>query len=332
MPGSTRHRDDWQQLVEPGQKILVCDIGGGTSDFTLIRVRLGEDQKAALPPHRRRRTPDPGRRQPGSGPGTPSGAAAGGLGPSRAPPVGRAGGHLPTGQRTIAGHPTPRSGTTVTLPGTGSKLIGRSLQVEVGREEVHQVLVEGFLPRVGLDDRPQSRQSGFQEFGLPFAADPAITRYLAAFLTAHRHGTVDDDPLPTDHDPARPDIVLFNGGLFESPVLQDRLVGRAAAMVWPGPHRRRLAADRSGRQRPGSGGGSRAPPITAWSAAARACASPPAWRAPTTWRDSQSPEASAVCVVPASASRDRKCRWPTGNSRCWCPSRSSSRCWSPARG
>ena len=49
------------------------------------------------------------------------------------------------------------------------------------------MLLDGFLPPCRLDDKPQQRRSGFQEFGLPYAADAAITRYLAAFLTAHRH-------------------------------------------------------------------------------------------------------------------------------------------------
>ena len=75
-----------------------------------------------------------------------------------------------------------------------------------------------------LDARPSRRGSGFQEFGLPFAPDPAVTRYLAAFLTAHRHVAMDDVELPAGQDPARPDIVLFNGGLFESPVLRQRMI------------------------------------------------------------------------------------------------------------
>ena len=98
----------------------------------------------------------------------------------------------------------------------GSRLLG-GLTIEVTREEVHDLIVEGFFPRVSLDDKPAARTSGFQEFGLPYAADAAMTRYLAAFLSAHRNATVGDEPLPDDHDPARPDIVLFNGGLFASP-------------------------------------------------------------------------------------------------------------------
>ena len=82
---------------------------------------------------------------------------------------------------------------------------------------------KGFCRAWGSTDRPQRRQSGFQEFGLPYAADAAITRYLAAFLTAHRD-VAREDALPGDHDPARPDVVLLNGGFFESPLLRERLL------------------------------------------------------------------------------------------------------------
>ena len=91
------------------------------------------------------------------------------------------------------------------------------------------------MPCVGLHDKPAARRSGFQEFGLPYAADPAITRYLAAFLTAHRHageeaGSGFGYPRSTrgSGDPARPDVLLFNGGVFESSVLRRRLIDSLA--------------------------------------------------------------------------------------------------------
>jgi hypothetical protein len=95
--------------------------------------------------------------------------------------------------------------------------------------------VEGFLPRVKLDDQPAARRSGFQEFGLPYAADPAMTRYLAAFLTAHRWtgdeaSTERPSFAPGASDPARPDLLLLNGGVFESPILRERLI--AALTDW----------------------------------------------------------------------------------------------------
>jgi hypothetical protein len=214
------HADRWQELVEPGQKILVCDIGGGTSDFTLIRVRRGEGGKVqfhrvavgdhlilggdnldlALARHIEQKI---GRLEP------------------------RAWAILVRACRvvkeTLLGPDAPEK-LTVNLPGSGARLIGGGTHVEVTRQEVCDLLVEGFFPRVGLEEKPISRRSGFQEFGLPFAPDAAITRYLAAFLTAHRHVALEDAGPARDHDPARPDIVLFNGGVFESPLLRARLL------------------------------------------------------------------------------------------------------------
>jgi len=215
------HQDDWERLVEPGQKILVCDIGGGTSDFTLIRVRRGEGGKVqfhrvavgdhlilggdnldlALAQHIEKRIETK-------------------LEPRQWAVLVRT---CRAVKETLLG-PDPPERLTVNLTGAGSRLIGGGIHVEVTGQEVRDLLVEGFFSRVGLDAKPVGRRSGFQEFGLPFAADPAVTRYLAAFLTAHRHVAIDEIDLPTDRDPARPDIVLFNGGVFESPMLRERLL------------------------------------------------------------------------------------------------------------
>lgn len=216
------HRDTWDQLVQPGQKILVCDIGGGTSDFTLIRARQGQGGKVqfqrvavgehlilggdnldlALAHHLEQRFMPGGKLEP------------------------RQWGVLVRTCRQVketllAEHPPENY--VVQLPGTGSRVIGGGLQVEVTRDEVCEWLVEGFMPRVALGERPQARRSGFQEFGLPYAPDAAITRYLAAFLSAHRQVALDGDA-SDDHDPARPDVMLFNGGVMGSPQLRNRLV------------------------------------------------------------------------------------------------------------
>jgi hypothetical protein len=230
-----KHAEDWQARVEPGQKILVCDVGGGTSDFTLIRVRRGEGGKVqfhrvavgdhlilggdnldlALAHHfEQRLAGDAPSARPASGEG------AGKLEPRQWAVLVRSCRQV---KETLLGKNAPDR-VTVNLPSTGARLIGGARQIEVTREEAEQLLIEGFFPRVGLDEKPEARRSGFQEFGLPYAPDPAITRSLAAFLTAHRHVTVGDEELPTDHDPARPDVLLFNGGVFASPVLRERLV------------------------------------------------------------------------------------------------------------
>jgi hypothetical protein len=266
------HQNDWERLVEPGQKILVCDIGGGTSDFTLIRVRRGEGGKVQFhrvavgdhlilggdnldlalaqyiekklliksksqnknptdniseerPPPNPLRVPTEGwsgeRTDPSSHPNPlPKGEGTNKLEPRQWAVLVRT---CRAVKETLLG-PDPPERLTVNLPGAGSRLIGGGIHVEVTGQEVRDLLVEGFFPRVGLDAKPIGRRSGFQEFGLPFAPDPAVTRYLAAFLSVHRHVATDEIDMPTDHDPARPDIVLFNGGVFESPLLRERLL------------------------------------------------------------------------------------------------------------
>lgn len=223
-----RHRADWRDLVGPGQKILVCDIGGGTSDFTLIRVSENKEtgdlefHRVAVGDH----------------------LLLGGdnLDLALARRVEQQitdGGQLESRQwevlvrmarrvkETLLAAGAPES-FTIHLPAAGSKLIASGAQVEVKRDEVADLLIDGFLPRVDLDDRPERRQSGFQDFGLPFAADPAITRHLAHFLTSHRHTgdelSAFEGQSAGNFDPGRPDVVLFNGGFFASPLLQDRLV------------------------------------------------------------------------------------------------------------
>ncbi|HLA85657.1 MAG TPA: Hsp70 family protein, partial [Thermoguttaceae bacterium] len=214
------HRQTWPTQVSPGQKILVCDCGGGTSDFTLIRVRQAADGKVqfhrvavgehlilggdnldlALARHLEMRL-----------------AGEGGLEPRQWAVLVR---QCRVVKETLLGDGAPER-LTVNLPGAGTRLIGGGLQIEVTRDEVAELLVDGFFPQCGLDELPQSRTSGFQEFGLPFAPDAAVTRYLATFLRNHRHageekGDGGREAGGGGRDLARPDVVLFNGGLFES--------------------------------------------------------------------------------------------------------------------
>ena len=218
-----KHQENWEQQVSPGQKILVCDIGGGTTDFTLIRVRRGEQGKVqfhrvavgdhlilggdnmdlALAKHLESRL-------------------GGSLSPRQWDALLRHSRHVKE-QCLADGGPTE---LTITLPGSGSKLIGSNLSTKITREEVQQLILEGFLPTVALTDRPLARRSGFQEFGLPYASDPAITRHLAAFLTTHRHAGDEERGAGEERevDPARPDILLLNGGVFESTLLRERLI------------------------------------------------------------------------------------------------------------
>ncbi|GAB5443794.1 MAG: Hsp70 family protein [Fuerstiella sp.] len=224
-----RHKYDWESLVQPGQKILVCDVGGGTTDFTLIRVKAGTDGKVVF--HRvavgehlilggdnldlaLAHFLEEKFRQEGT-----------------AKLTARQWSVLVRLARQVKEtclDADPPDDISVSLPGSGSRLIGSALQTRVTSEEVRRLLLEGFLPQTSLDDDPVDNQSGFREFGLPYASDSAISRYLARFLRTHAETALENELLNDDHNPARPDIVLYNGGLFESPLLKQQLTNIVA--------------------------------------------------------------------------------------------------------
>jgi len=244
------HADNWRTLVSPGQKILVCDIGGGTTDLTLIRVCAAADETRtaketgtdadgvlrfhrvavgnhlilggdnldlALAHHLESRLVGQGKLA----------ANAWGQLVRIACDVKEAMLGRSTG---VLSDDAPEK-MTVSLPNIGSKLIGGARQIEVTRVEVEQLLVDGFMPFVPLDAKPSRHQSGVREFGLPYATDHAITRYLAQFLTTHRHAgsVIGNDKREHDSQIAEerailPDFVLLNGGMFEAAKMRQRLL------------------------------------------------------------------------------------------------------------
>ena len=249
------HHQDWEQRVEPGQKILVCDIGGGTTDFTLIRVRHGEGDKVQF---HRVAVGDHlilgGDNQDLALAKHLEDQLGGSLQPHQWAVLVRICRRLKEEVLTEACPPQ----LTFNLPGSGAKLIGGGVRVEVDRDQVRPLLLDGFFPFVGLDDKPRKLQSGFREFGLPYAPDPAVTRYLAAFLTAHRHAGEEaghrvEQGRAGGADPARPDIVLLNGGVFNSPLVRQRLLDVLQSWFRAGDPE--LVADPAGQRPPGFGRG-----------------------------------------------------------------------------
>lgn len=113
------------------------------------------------------------------------------------------------------------------VPNRSSSLIGGALRTELTRDELNNVLIEGFFPKVNASDRPVSRtRSGLRTAGLPYAQDAGITRHLAAFLSKQQHATSDlsDISLPTHATFLHPSAVLFNGGVLKAQALADRLM------------------------------------------------------------------------------------------------------------
>lgn len=153
----------------------------------------------------------------------------------------------------------------ITVPSRGSKLLGKTLRSELTRNEVREALVEGFFPVVNINEHPRSvRRSGLTQKGLPYAQDPAVSRHLAAFLS-RQVSAADDvlgksdsqtdnenfaDPLAGHFDKAgiadfiKPSAILFNGGVLKSPLLAERTL--AIINQWledAGAEKARLLAD-----------------------------------------------------------------------------------------
>ncbi len=213
---------DWRKRVELGDLILVCDIGGGTTDFSLIAVTEEEGslalQRVAVGEHIL------------LGGDNMDLALAYGL-KARLEQDGksiddwqlRAMMHgCRTAKEALLREPE-RSSYPVSVPSRGRKLIGGTLSAELTREQLDATLLDGFFPEVAADARPQApRRTGLQTLGLPFASDAAVTRHLAAFLGKHRDG-IEGVQLSAGAL-IHPSAVLFNGGVTHAAPICQRLV------------------------------------------------------------------------------------------------------------
>jgi hypothetical protein len=219
------HQEGWQAQVRAGELILVCDIGGGTTDFSLITVV---------------ETPTgPGFRRVAVGDHLMLGGDNMDLALAHRVEAKLGGARLDTEQwsalrfacRTAKEKLLTEAGTgpdrwPVTIAGRGSRLIGGSLQAELTRDEVREIVLDGFYPETDRAEEPQrGGRTGLQEFGLPFVSDPSITRHLSAFLRRHRAAPIGGVGSPIDEaEPARPDAILFNGGALTPGVVRERIV------------------------------------------------------------------------------------------------------------
>jgi hypothetical protein len=210
--------------LRDGEMILICDIGGGTSDFSLVRARLldGEFQfeRTAIGEH----------------------LLLGGdnldfalarcveeklkdvkLTVRQRYALRRA--CCAAKERLLSDSSLQR--VAVTVLGAGRAVIGQALSVDLTREEVLQILTDGFLPISAPDDMPsRGRPSALRELGLPYASDPAISKHLAAFLT---QAAVTMNGSSANPRMVRPDAVLFNGGFCAPAVTRERIVEAIAA-------------------------------------------------------------------------------------------------------
>jgi molecular chaperone DnaK (HSP70) len=218
----------WRKQVAHGDVILVVDVGGGTTDLSLIAVleRGGnlELQRVAVGEHIL------------LGGDNMDLALAYGV----ARKLAQEGRQLDAWQTRALAHGCRAAkeqllqdeglqSVPVVVPSRGSRLVGGSIRTEVTRAEVLQLLVEGFFPRVAVSDRPQARaRAALTQLGLPYAQDAAVTRHLAAFLSRQAGATGQIEGLQgTQAQGAsflHPTAILFNGGVLKAAQIEQRIL------------------------------------------------------------------------------------------------------------
>ena len=218
--------DTWRRRIKVGDLVLVCDVGGGTTDFSLIMVSEengeltlkrvavgdhillgGDNMDLALARVLQQRLEASGNR-------------------------------VDTWQLHSLWHQcrnakeklfeSPKTqNRPITLLGKGTKLVGGTIKTELTREDLDQVLVEGFFPKIASGELPaRQRRVGFQELGLPYAADPAITKHLARFLSEQVRNSPEAAAIRRGSSGlACPTHILFNGGVMKAALLRNRVVG-----------------------------------------------------------------------------------------------------------
>lgn len=208
--------DDWRDQVEKGDLVLVCDIGGGTSDFSLIEVDEDDDghlnlERVAVGNH----------------------LLVGGdnldltLSYFLAAQLREKKQKLDNWQMRGLVHSCRKAKEKlfaadgadeypVTILGRGSSLIGGTIKATLKLTDIQQVVLDGFFPACSLDETPsKTSAAGMKEFGLSYESDPAITKHLAQFISSH----TDDQG-----NPRLPTAVVFNGGVMKAPLIRERIL------------------------------------------------------------------------------------------------------------
>lgn len=199
-----------KQLFD-GQTVLICDVGGGTSDFTLVKVSRTGDlvsfTRTAVGKHLLLGGDNLDLTLAWLVEAKLFAGKQGQLSLRQRSALRR---QCAAAKEKMLNNPEVER-VEITVLGAGSSLIGGTLRSEILRAEALELALDGFLPQCALSDRPQDdKKNLFREIGLPYVSDPAITRHLAAFLS--------DNQLS-----GGPDAILFNGGFFIPEMLQQRV-------------------------------------------------------------------------------------------------------------
>ncbi len=219
---SFSHSTTLGRELDDGDLVLICDVGGGTTDLSLIRVQMVEDaitfERTAIGEH----------------------ILLGGdnvdlaLAHHLESALGEA--NLSLRQRQALRRQccavkeqlmsqSDLEQLPIRLLGSGRSLVGGTLSMELTREDVLTILLDGFLPQTGCGDFPErERRMGLRELGLPYASEPAITKHLAYFLTAAANAQTTDQGTPHRSDMMCPHAILFNGGFFTPALVRERIL------------------------------------------------------------------------------------------------------------
>jgi hypothetical protein len=218
----SRNEDSWQSHMESGQLILVCDVGGGTTDFTIVAVREGEKglrfDRLAVGEHlmlggdnmdltlarhlEMQMVGKPGQ-----------------IDSKRWHQLSH---QCRKAKETLLGASQKREKIDVSIMGPGSRLIAGAMKGSLTFEKVKELILEGFFPFVPLDDAssPGGRRTGLTEWGLPYVQDPAVTRHLASFWQRFR-ALIEQE---TGRTAPYPDFILFNGGALTPSTIRNRIL------------------------------------------------------------------------------------------------------------
>lgn len=216
---------NWREQVSVGDLILVVDIGGGTTDFTLIavseeggelrldRVAVGEhillggdNMDLALARTVEAQLGDRGTK----------------LDPVQLNALWQ---QCREAKEQLLNPSNDSKDHPVTLLGRGTGLVGGTIKAKVKREDVHSTLLDGFFPTASSGDMPQSRRrAGLLEIGLPYAVDAAITRHLARFLRQLAASSESGLVRRGSSGLACPTHLLFNGGVLRAGLVRDRVI------------------------------------------------------------------------------------------------------------
>lgn len=230
-----RHQAKLADSLAGCELVLVCDVGGGTTDFSLIAVHAAEvDGTDASQPDA---TPTLTRI------GVGNHLMLGGdnmdlalahlverrlqqdaTEPSKLSSVRLAQlmERCRAAKEVLLANDAPSS-SKVTLLGSGAKLIGASRSVEITQDDIRSILLDGFFPECASNTIPKRSRSGMLEFGLPYASDAGITRHLAQFLQQHQGAIAHALQRSSTDGMLLPDSLLLNGGVFRAPALVERL-------------------------------------------------------------------------------------------------------------